>query len=333
MVAAAFVAAAPFLALQLIQNKGLTGSYSTLPITHYTETEMPGYAAFGRNDPARLAAVKPTSSLPQKQAFFKEFALPLAQEHAGESLGRAIAWRARKTLAYTLPSPARPGYVADLWPASLLLVLAPVGLMVVAGDPRRWVLWAPLPLFVLGYLSYPTMLEHYTVVVAPAVIFAALLGATALIEAVRSPRGRTALSVAAALVPAALAVGALPELNGWQDDPVVWPTMHYNYVELPRQVDAPAVVLFRYSPDALVHEEPVYNVDVAWPDDAPIVRAHDLGPRNRQIIEYFARLQPGRRFYRFDRGDGRLTPLGTAAELAATLEPTTTPATTTQNVK
>jgi hypothetical protein len=44
-----------------------------------------------------------------------------------------------------------------------------------------------------------------------------------------------------------------------------------------------------------------------------------LGLRNREIIEYYARRQPGRNFYRLDRGDGVLTPLGTAGELAAKL--------------
>ena len=51
----------------------------------------------------------------------------------------------------------------------------------------------------------------------------------------------------------------------------------------------PAVILFRYHPGMNFFEEPVYNTDVAWPDDAPIIRAHDLGwPRDRQIVEYYA---------------------------------------------
>ena len=78
----------------------------------------------------------------------------------------------------------------------------------------------------------------------------------------------------------------------------------------------PAVVLFHYSAEANVHEEPVYNTDVAWPDDAPVIRAHDLGPRNVEIFRYYAARQPDRFFYRFDRADNSLKPLGYARDLA-----------------
>jgi hypothetical protein len=69
-----------------------------------------------------------------------------------------------------------------------------------------------------------------------------------------------------------------------------------------------------------VHAEPVYNVDVAWPDDARVIRAHDLGPeRDRALFAYYARVSPDRAVYVYDRAKGfgpdALTYLGTAKEL------------------
>jgi hypothetical protein len=116
-----------------------------------------------------------------------------------------------------------------------------------------------------------------------------------------------------------LAIGALPEVNGMRDDPQSWPHMVANYVLIPEKVKTPAVVLFRYRPGVNFHQEPVYNVDVAWPDDAPIIRAHDLGARNAEIIDYYARTQPDRVFYLFDMGNGSLTEIGMAGELAKQL--------------
>jgi len=89
-------------------------------------------------------------------------------------------------------------------------------------------------------------------------------------------------------------------------------------------VPPPALVFFRFDPDkSNIHDEQVYN-DVAWPDDAPIVRAQDLGmQRDRDLVEYYARRQPDRVVYFYDRGH-RLyrnlplsQPLGTVRQLAA----------------
>jgi hypothetical protein len=88
-------------------------------------------------------------------------------------------------------------------------------------------------------------------------------------------------------------------------------------------VRTPAVVLFTYQPGSPIPEEPVYNTDVAWPDNAPIIRAHDLGPaRNPEIFAYYAKTQPDRTFYIFDwskvqSAEGPLKLLGTARELTA----------------
>ena len=77
-------------------------------------------------------------------------------------------------------------------------------------------------------------------------------------------------------------------------------------------------MLFRYANQANIVLEPVYNIDVAWPDDARAVRAHDLGDAlNAKLFLYYAAYQPDRAVYRYDRGDETLTHLGSVAELAA----------------
>jgi hypothetical protein len=82
-----------------------------------------------------------------------------------------------------------------------------------------------------------------------------------------------------------------------------------------------SVVLFPFNTAYVdVHSFPVYNDDVAWPDDAAVVRASDLGD-NRKLYAYYAAMQPQRRFYLYSRANGdNKNPvkfLGMAKELAA----------------
>jgi hypothetical protein len=78
------------------------------------------------------------------------------------------------------------------------------------------------------------------------------------------------------------------------------------------------LVLFTYhSDDPSNLEEPAYNWDVMNPDDAPIIRAHDLGPRNAELFAYYAKRQPNRSVYLFDHMANRFQSLGAVSELAA----------------
>jgi hypothetical protein len=83
------------------------------------------------------------------------------------------------------------------------------------------------------------------------------------------------------------------------------------------------VVLFPFSGISnSVDWFPVYNDFVAWPDDALVVRANYLGKNgNWKLVEYYARIQPERRFYIYEpTHPGELHHLhyvGTAGELAA----------------
>ena len=201
-------------------------------------------------------------------------------------------------------------------PARVLIVPFFVGVLGLVTAPRR-VLWATLPLFFLAYVPHTFFLEHYAVVFAPAVLLGVVLGFRTLEET--WPRYRDAIASACAIAVLVLSLSSLHELNPAVDDETFHsPMLKFVNEQLPylAQVQRPAVVLFRWAEGENPIEEPVYNSDVAWPDDAPIVRAHDLGERSREIFEYYAKAQPERTFYRFDRKTRTLIPLGPAGVLA-----------------
>ena len=305
--------AAPFLALQLCFNKGVTGSLVQTPYTYYLERDQPrtsfGFHAYDPN-------LQPQSTLPQKRDYYRTF------------MARYICEHQPGTFLKVWADKSGPMLLDATLPARLLVVLVPVGVLGLTTAPRR-VLWATLPLFVAGYMLNTFFLEHYATAVIPAVVLSVLLGVNALADA--WPRWRDHVLASGALVLATAAVLTLYELNPLAtalDPPgkrhlhaVDDETFHSALLRFVRYnvepaVEMPAVVLFTYRPGDNVIEEPVYNTDVAWPDDAPVIRAHDLGPRNSEIFRYYARLQPQRTFYRFDRAAGTLVPLGKAKALA-----------------
>jgi 4-amino-4-deoxy-L-arabinose transferase-like glycosyltransferase len=371
LTAGALVAgAAPFLALQVVFNLGVTGHPLRTPYTVYLERDQPG-AQFGlrRNDPS----ARPASSLPQKQAYY-EWCRPYFQQHEPGNFYRA--WFRTRQMSGGRLHPPRLLTLADTTlPGRLLLVLVPAGVLVLGSPmgwrrsltpspgtpgegggggafgeipkqaptptlPRstgrggeisarpshssgRWAVAAAAPLFVGFYLFNPFFLEHYPVVIIPAVMVCVFAGAHALTAALVKWRPRWARPAGVALATAVLALSVTS----------LWPIK--GHLALPGQrtrdgfgegsilafvddaikvaVRAPAVVLFRPPPQFFA--EAVYNPDVAWPDDAPIVRAHDLGERNREIIEYYADKQPARTFYLVDWEGGTIVTLGDAVAL------------------
>jgi hypothetical protein len=234
-----------------------------------------------------------------------------------------------ETFLKTWATKSLPMFVDTTLPARVLVVLVPLGLLGLT-DLRRRALWASLPLFVVGYLLNTFFLEHYAAAVIPAVALSALLGLYALADA--WPRWRAHIMTAGVLVIVVACVTSTYELNpvvtaldskesrhlhAIDDETFRSPLLRFAR-EAEERVEKPAVILFRYSTGVNVIEEPVYNTGVAWPDDAPVIRAHDLGERNREIFSYYAERQPERMFYRLDRATGMLTPLGRARQLAAT---------------
>ena len=296
------VGALPFLTMQAWFNRGVTGSYFKTPFQVYAERDFPQTEfGFPRYDPS----VRPASILPQKQDLYEQWAVPFIKRHQPAELPRS--W-ARRWL---------PMAFGAALPARLLLVPFFVGALGLSTTPRR-VLWATLPLFFLAYLPHTFFLEHYAVVFAPAVLLGVVLAFHVLRET--WPRYRDQIGSVSAAAVVVLSLSSLRELNPAMDDETFHsPMLEFVNEQMPylAAVEKPAVVLFKYAPGENPIEEPVYNFDVAWPDDAPIIRAHDLGERNREIFEYYSRLQPERMFYRFDRRTKTLIPLGRAPALAS----------------
>jgi hypothetical protein len=291
VLAAIVLSAVPFLTLQLIANRGITGHWLQTPFRLYADADYPG-TSFGFHplDPA----ARPNSTLAQKQAVYIREVLPDIGRHQPHNLPHILSQRIRLTVS-----------LAAATPFPLLAILLPVALI-----SRRRALFSPLLLFVGLYIFYTFFFPHYTIVAAPVVIAGILIGAAEM--SVLHPKIRTAV----VLFIAAAAIAALPQLD---------PTMRDDLFDAPllRAADAklaaltdPSIVLFVYNPVRNVDEEPVYNSDVAWPDDAPVIRANDLGLQNPQLFRYFADRQPQRRIYRFNEADYSLTYLGTAQELA-----------------
>lgn len=312
----AFVVAGalPFLALQAVFNKGVTSSFTQTPYTYYLQRDQPRTSfGFHAYDPS----LEPESQLPQKRDYYRTFMGRYIREHQP---GTFLKVWAQKSLPMLFDATV---------PARLLIVLVPLGVLGLT-DVRRRVLWATLPLFVVGYALNTFFLEHYSAAVVPAVVLSVLLGLHALADA--WPRWRDHMMSAGALVLVTASLLSLYELNplvtaldkpevrhlhAINDETFSSPTLRFIHYVVEERVQKPSVILFTYRPGVNVIEEPVYNTATAWPDDAPIIRGHDLGPRNVEIFDYYARRQPDRVFYRFDRATGTLSePLGTAKSLA-----------------
>jgi hypothetical protein len=298
-IAALVVGAMPFLAIQAVFDWKVTGSPLKTPYVSYLEQNQPG-SVFG-STPAEMHRAQ--TELPQKRLYFAQLAMTEKAERRAGWL-RWCAIRLQMAAAATMP------FV-------LLLALVPAGIPL-ARRQRSWVMLLPIPLFLIGYALNPFFLLHYAVPLGAGVAFCAVLGAKAIEASTDSrylPFIRTFLTGSLAM----LAITSLPQLNRHvSDEPYRTPLLDRVEKAL-AEIPPPAVVFFRYSPGANVHEEPVYNIDVTWPDEAPVVRAQDLGPRNGELIRYYSRLQPERQYYVMDRKTGILLALGDAEQAAATL--------------
>lgn len=292
--------AVPLLSLQLLLNYGTTGDALTSPYVAYLKESQPatayGYHAF---DPDTA----PTSTLLQKHAYYRRFLIDAIERHRVDRLLSEIGWRLQRT-----------GDVIVPW--RVLLVLFPVAMLGLR-QRGRLVVAASLPLFVAMYLPNTFYLEHYlTPLIAPAAFLIVLaIDVLRRMEARENIRG--ALTMFATLGVAMLAVAALPEFNRpVKDEFFHVPERALVDRMIDEAIEKPAVLLIKFHPENNAHDEPVYNTDVAWPDDAPVVRAHDLGlERDVEIAEYYAEVQPERNFYLYDRLDQKLHRLGTAVEL------------------
>ena len=295
--------ASPFLVLQVVLNVGITGSAFRTPFGLYAEQSQPGvgYALFDRPMPGR-----PTTVVPQKLEYYYRWMAPQIESHA------------RASLAHELFAREVPVAATSLLPTPLLLALLPAGLLMLR-TPARWVVVGAPPLLLLGYAPYPFFLGSYAIAGIPALATACVLGFRAVERA--WPGASTSVGLGSVVTVALATAWALPETQpGGFDLAVAYPVNRFVHEELPYTVDAPAVVLFRYpAASGRYDDEPVYNPGVLRPDEAPVVLAHDLGPRNAEIVAHYARVGPDRVFYLFDRSTMELTPLGRADQLFAGL--------------
>ena len=305
---------APFLALQLIQNKGITGHLTKLPWMAYALRDDP-YDTIGSPpvDPAR----RPQSVLPQKQFFYDSFTLPEYKKKLATPQGqRLLIGRLMPTLNVALPN-------------MLLMALVPVGLLGL-GLNGRWIIVAFLVPFLFLYNQYTFYIAHYAVPAIPVVLVLLFAGWDALCRNL-PVRWSDGARGAIAIIIAAATLSVYPQLqDGWPKkfnssgggaDEWSLPAaiLRYMDAQIAQAVGGrQAVVLFRFHQDAYVHAEPVYNVTTARIDDAPIIRANDLGDvLNQKLFDYYA-ARGDRAIFFFDRSPEKvLSPiiyLGMASE-------------------
>jgi 4-amino-4-deoxy-L-arabinose transferase-like glycosyltransferase len=284
------LAAAPFLAVQGVFSRGVTGRWLYTPYQMYCDRYTPqSIFGFHRVDPAAT----PASTLPQLIAYHEQFIHPAAQHHRVETMWSD--WMRERF----------PRIAAIALPSQWLLVFIPVSLL--ATTRARWVLLGVLPLALAMYAMFAFLLAHYVVLMAPAIIFAV----------------RDWVTTVVVVVIIVFSLRAMPQFNRLvRDDVLDMPVTHFDH-NLPRMVQQPAIVLYRFNPSGNPHDEPVYNTDVAWPDEAPIIRAHDRSPeQNQRLFSYYAQRQPDRQVYLVDRDrviadlDYRPQHLGRVADLA-----------------
>jgi hypothetical protein len=300
------LATLPFAAIQLSINRGVTGSFVTTPFSLYATRDYPG-TQYGFEH--YRAGDQPVSALPQKQAYYETDVRPVVATHSPAAAARRWAQNnAPETILLGVPH-------------AILIALLPAGAW--AALSRRGTavtIVAPLPLFVLLYWPYAFFLPHYTLIAAPAVIALLLLGRAAAMDLFPPGRSRTAIGATLAAVIGGVTLVELPEFNRLNADeffPATGLTQIDKTLAGAIPPDERAVVLFRYpSEGGNPHEEPVYNPSAAWPDDARVIRAHDLGERDIELFRYYAKTQPDRVIWRYDRGSGELTRLGAVGDLA-----------------
>jgi hypothetical protein len=297
------LAAAPFVSMQITADVGITGKWYESPESLYISRNFPGPAiGFGPYDLNHL----PRGMSPAKRDFLREN-IELYETHTLKQELRG--WYAHRftELRYTA------------LPSTLLVIFIPLAFVGMT-DIRRRVVVGVLVLFMAGYTACVFRQYLYLVPIMPALILVVWMGWDALhVTWPRQPR----IHILIALTALGLGIWSFPDISG------DFSSLPSNSEQLKRintdtaALKAPSLVLFRYDPWQIpVSCFPVFNEDVAWPDDAGVVRANDLGDaQNKTLYEYYARFQPNLRVYRYLRewtNDSHpMQYLGTCRELAS----------------
>ena len=294
-------AAAPFACLQLVLNHATTGEWLTTPYRSYVDQFQPGSTLGFPPVPER----SPDTKLPQKIDLYYQWARPQLEAHRPANVFHQLVGE-----RLPLVGPAT-------LTSKLLLILIPFGIWAAVRD-RRLLVIALVPfLFLALYALNPYFIGYYPIVICPAVIVLVLAGCKQLARV--APQTKL-VERSLILVVGVRSLFALPEVRfdyrPEQND--IADLARAVNAEIEQRVTAPAVILFRYAPGPLFHFEPVYNDDVAWPLDASVIRAHDLGPeRNAKLFDYLAQHDPARDVWLLDRHNYELAHLGRVDELRA----------------
>jgi Dolichyl-phosphate-mannose-protein mannosyltransferase len=303
-VAAIVIAASPWLTLQLAFDKAVTGSILETPFDFYNQRDQPGLT-LGPHTPG--LGRQPVTTNPEKLRYYHDVVVKDLREHQPRLFWRQFVDERLPIVAHaTLPQP-------------LLVMLALFGLLVFVRR-RVWVIVGSLPLFFLIYAFYPMLLWHYTLIVAPASVLL-ILGLPIAIGR-GWPRARHGAWIALTF----FVLGILFTRPVQTPYMLAVEVLHESMLQAANSEEAgliaagrPAVILFRRDKVLTAEVEPVYNLLAAWPDDELVIRAHDLGERNSEIFNYYAKHGPNRAFYLFDEaGPYQLQFLGMASELSKT---------------
>ena len=298
----------PFVSLQLAMNKGITGSFTRTPFQLYNEIDQPALSYGDRMQMQTSDAIGPASTLPQKIAHYRNF------------IERSVKEYNKRTRVGRLVESLSGRYLFAL-PIELLVIVVPPCLLML-GTNRAWLLVATVPIFIVGYSTYPIAGPHYPGAIATGMAVLFVLGIEGFSAA--SGRYRTAVRASLVLTTLTLTTAGEPPFDrlAWDEMGLAGDMGLIN--EKLNALPGRAIVLFVPDVSKSFTEEPVYNLDVVWPDDARVIRAQDLGVRDPELYAYYAQRQPTRVVYRYDRLDESLVRLGVVADLANEATTTTT---------
>ena len=319
--AALLIGAAPFLALQVVFDKGVTGHALESPYTYSLKLDQPGTQfGFQHYDPDAAPPTKHIGKLGYYlwcQTFLKNHQFPQVLKRWVFSEGNNLGPHQSYFMII----------VNNALPAHLLLILIPVGLLAM-NDRRQLVLIATFFTFCVIYFFNPFFLEHYLMVVVPAAALMAARGSRIVVgQRFARPLG----------VPMTVAILSLSLTSLWEfkrlsfgefdlavqdgkEGMLESSKLSVMDEQLPAAVGSTRAVVLFVPLTSSYFEEPVYNTTVANIDDAPIIRAHDMGARNVEIIRYYADRQSDRVFYICDIRRPIIDRLGTGPELLAKLQ-------------
>ncbi len=302
LIACGVIPLLPFLALQLTINHRVTGNVLQTPFSYYAQRDLPGTAyGFHPFDPAR----RPASSLPEKNIYFDEEVVPMLRHHTpGQVLANWFKHRAKATAGEM---------VGDM----LLFIPVPAGLLCLR-DPRRWVVVSFVLVWCVLYSFYAFSFAHYYVAVLPSVPVLIFAGFESIWRF--HPSARDVVRGIRVVLPAAIAIMAMPQIKRDVKDQFVDCYIEEPMRRFEQSIPEPrSIILVRWGPQSVASWELVYNIHDSWPDDARVIRAHDLGAeRNIELYRYYAKIQPDRAVYLHDRATETYTRLGTVVDLANT---------------